>query len=195
MQFNIIPSFVQTEVLPNDRVQNDDTGETFQTEYIISAGSLFQGVVFFISAGGVYGTALTPVSRTFDKPFLNNRLGGQAVILGVGSFMPLSFGELDSRTPNGIGIDEANWTFSGRLTVSFVRTDNNPSASLEGHGIWTFVDNTLPNTNDQVWASAITDGSIANTALDNSLGLGVKYRTADPRNYIEMRHFVVYAGV
>lgn len=167
--------FAQTVVQAGDRIANTSSTTLFATKYTIPANTMVAGQMIKISASGEFGTPLV-ASRTFDS--LQFAFGG-SLFVGVGS-----------KTPSGVNIVGATWTFVG---VIICVTDG-PSGTIEGSGLWTFADNTAANLNDQVWANATDTPFSLDTTIDNDITLGVRYFTADPANFIQMRHLTVVTG-
>jgi hypothetical protein len=176
MQFDGRASFVQTVVQSGDRISNTSSTTTFATKYTIPESDIVPGVAIFISASGEYGTANIPTNRAFDS--LQVSIGGN-IMLGVGS-----------KTPNGINVGGATWTFESKLICVL----DGVSGLVEGSALWTFADSTLGGSNDQVWANATNGPFALNTTVANDVELAVRYFTADPSNYIQMRHLIIYAG-
>jgi len=177
MQFDGRASFVQTVVQAGDRISNTNLTTAFATKYTIPANDIIPGVAIFISASGEYGTANVPTNRAFDS--LQVSLGGN-LMLGVGS-----------KTPNGINIGGATWTFLAKLICVL----DGPSGEVEGSALWTFTDSTLGGSNDQVWANATNLPFALDTSIANDVELAVRYFTAAAANYIQMRHLIIYVGV
>lgn len=179
MQFNIFPSFVQTVVQSGDKIQNTASTTAFATNYLVIADEMIPGLMYQISASGDYGTPNTPNDREFTNLILS--VGGTAIVT------------VSLKTPNGINIIAgASWSMIGNLICVL----NGTSGKIDGSAAWIFEDSSLTGSNDQVWSGNTNIQPVTlDTTVDNLIELKVTYTTALIKNYIQMRHLVIYVGV
>lgn len=168
---------VQTIVQAGDTIVNTAAQTAFATKGTILANTLFAGQVIRFTSGGEYGTANIPTSRQFANLFFS--IGGN-LMLGVGS-----------KTPNGINMTTASWSVVGMI----ICTATGASGAVEGDAIWTFQDQSLAGSNDQVWCNSTNTPFVFDSTIDNDIQLGATWFAAAPANYITMRHLTVEVSV